>query len=130
MKTGFAALAAVGLLSGCATGPQTAVWARNCPIRMPSGALIKGQGVIVRLLDTATASRTLAATEAKVGAPIDHAYLDNLRAEIRMPDGQYTTVLIPRDMTVAVGDRVAFNGSYRSPDLPCSYVPSLATRKY
>jgi len=130
MKIVLAALAAVGLLSGCATGPKTAIWARDCPIRMPSGSLIKGQGVILKLLDPATASATLAETEAKVGAPIDHAYLGNLRVEIRMPDGQHTTVLIPSGMTVAVGDRIAFEGSYRSPDLPCSYVPNLATRKY
>ena len=92
--------------------------------------MMTGEGVVIRLLDHDAAMALLAKTEVNVGAPIDAAYIDNQRAVIRKADGQEATVLIPWKMQVVVGDRIMYQGNYRNTNLPCSYVPNLATRKY
>jgi hypothetical protein len=129
MKSRWAALAVLTLLSACSTAPVDSRLTLACPINMARSPAAVGEGVVVNLLDTPAAMALLAKTEAQIGGPIDPVYLNNQRAVIRMLDGRQATVLIPLEMSVGVGDRITFQGSYRSPYLPCSYVPNLATRK-
>jgi hypothetical protein len=96
---------------------------------MASAPAITGEGVVVKILDQAAAMALLARTENSMGAPINRRYVDNTRAVIQMADGRHATVHIPQDMSIAIGDRIAFQGSYRSPDEPCSYVPNQVIRK-
>ena len=100
-----------------------------CPIKMLRSPSTGGEGIVVLLMDNQAAMAALARTEATVGAPIDPAYLNNQRAVVQMPDGRRTVVVLPPEMALTVGDHVTFQGNYRSPNLPCSYVPNVATRK-
>jgi hypothetical protein len=128
-KTCLAAVFMLTLLPACSSVSTTVSLGQACRIGMATSPGPGGEGVVVELLSQASAMALLVRTQAQVGAPIDGAYIGNVRAILRRPDGRNATVLIPYDMTVAVGDRIAFQGSYRSPGLPCSYVPNLATRK-
>ncbi len=88
-----------------------------------------GEGVVVRLLTQGEAMALLSTTQIEVGAPIDSAYVNNVRAIIRVDDRTSKTVLIPYGMEIDIGDRVSFQSSYRSSPRLCSYVPTLAIRK-
>ncbi len=87
-----------------------------------------GEGVVTRLLTEGEAMALLSRTQAEVGAPIDSAYINNVRVTVRNEDGTLKTVLLPYGMTVVIGDRISFQSSYRSSPRLCSYVPTLATR--
>jgi hypothetical protein len=100
-----------------------------CPIKLGSSPR-DGEGVVVSFLEAQDATATLARTEAQVGGSIDPKYVANRRAVIRMPNNAQTTVVVPAEVTLAAGDRVVFQSSHRSRDLPCSYVPNLVTRKF
>jgi hypothetical protein len=124
-----------GILAGLSLAPVWPAAAADdqptsaCPIKMLQSPAIGGEGIVVLLMDNQAAMAALARTEETVGAHIDPAYLNNQRAVVQMPDGRRTVVALPPDMALTVGDHVTFQGNYRSPNLPCSYVPNVATRK-
>lgn len=117
------------LLGACSTTYLSTGAPRKCPIRMAGKPMPAGKGVVTKLLTQAEAMALLSSTEAKVGAPIDGAYINNVRAIVRGDDGRVKTVLVPYGMTVDVGDRISFQSSYVSSPQVCSYVPTLATGK-
>ena len=122
-------VSAVMLLGACSTTYLSNDAPRKCSIRMAGKPAPAGKGVVTKLLTQAEAMALLSSTEAKVGAPIDGAYINNVRAIVRGDDGRVKTVLVPYDMTVDVGDRISFQSSYISSPQVCSYVPTLATGK-
>ena len=79
------------------------------------------------IYDQATALNMLQQTEAQNHSKIDPDYADNLRVQVRLANGKPLVALVPKAMTVHVGDHVTFQGGYRNTNLPCSYVPSLIT---
>ncbi|MDB5439533.1 MAG: hypothetical protein JWM33_1960 [Caulobacteraceae bacterium] len=124
-----AVLAALILLPGCTTLPVHHRQAQACLVSLARAPRPLGEGVVVNLLTDQAAKALLARTEANLGAPIDPAYLNNQRANVRLEDGRRATVLLPLGMAASPGDRIAYQGAYRSPGPGCSYVPNLATRK-
>ena len=77
--------------------------------------------------DQATALNMIQVTQAQNHGKIDPDYVDNLRVQLRLPNGKPLVALVPKSMTVHVGDRVTFQGGYRVANLPCNYIPSLLT---
>jgi len=130
MRSWIVAAMAGLAVAACASEGAPNVWARGCRLHMASAPAMRGEGVVEKLLDPAEAMALLAQTEASTGAPINRAYVNNTRAVLRIANGREATVHVPPGMSVAVGDRVAYQGSYRSPDEACSYVPNLVIRKF
>lgn len=132
-KTVVLVLAAGGLASACSVtnvvAPNPSNAAPVCPARLAAAPAFGGRGTVVKLLSQAEAMTLLARTQRLVGRPIDASYLNNRRATIRADDGSRQTILVPYGMTVAVGDRVAYQTAYLNTAPLCTYVPNLATRK-
>lgn len=117
------------LLDACSTTYLSTNSPQRCPIRMAHKPTPAGVGTVTKLLTQAEAMALITQTEARVGAPVDGAYINNVRAILRMDDGREKTVLVPYSMKVDVGDRLSFQSSYVSSPQICSYVPTLATSK-
>jgi hypothetical protein len=84
-------------------------------------------GVVMSFYDQATALNMIQVTQAQNHGKIDPDYVDNLRVQLRLPNGKPLVALVPKSMTVHVGDHVTFQGGYRVANLPCNYIPSLLT---
>ncbi len=125
----FGTICAITLLTGCSTDRLSTASPVRCAIRLADRPRPAGQGMITKLLSRSEAMALLSRTEQLAGGPIDGAYIDNVRAVVAADDGLVKTILIPYDMTTAVGDRVAFESAYLSPAPLCAYVPNLATRR-
>lgn len=111
---------------------STQLQAKNgaeCPIRMARSPAPAGVGRVVRFLSQEEIAAALSKSQALAGRQIDGAYLNNVRAELVLNDGSSKTIVVPDDMSLQVGDRVAFQSSYVTSLPSCSYVPTLATRK-
>lgn len=128
-KAAACTIGAITLFSACSNAHLRTNAATECPVRMAAGPRPAGKGTITRLLLQGEAMALLSRTQVIVGRPIDSAYVNNIRAVIRISDGTMKTVLLPYNMTADVGDRIAFQSSYLSSPPLCNYVPALATRK-
>ena len=124
------ALCAATVVAACADDRPATARLPACAIKMNARPQAAGEGTVFKLLSQAEAMALLSRTQTLVGGPIDSAYVNNVRALVRTDGGEVRTVLIPYDMTVVVGDRVAFQSNYRSPPPLCSYVPMLVTRRF
>lgn len=85
------------------------------------------QGTVMSFEDRATSLARIQRTEAQSGGKIDPDYIDNQRVAVRMMGGRYQVFLVPKTMTVHLGDRVTVQGGYRNINLPCNYIPNLIT---
>ncbi|WP_127077124.1 hypothetical protein [Rhodomicrobium lacus] len=50
-------------------------------------------------------------------------YIDRTRVRV----SKHSYVVLPPDMTVKAGDYITYVQGYRAPNLPCHYIPNLAT---
>ena len=97
----------------------------TCALREPDRPHPRGLGTIVGFQDAATALADIPRREARRGGAIDPRYVNDLRAVVRQDDGLVDIFDVPTGMTIHVGDRVRLQGSYRSADFTCSYIPIL-----
>jgi hypothetical protein len=98
-----------------------------CALQASPAPIALGGGTVESFIDHDTAQALIGRTQAQAGGRIDPDYVDNLRVAVRMDDGSRATVIVPKAMAVRIGDRVAVQGSYRSAQLPCNYIPNLVT---
>jgi hypothetical protein len=82
-----------------------------------------GLGTIIGFEDHALSLARIQLTEANVGGMIDPNYVENQRVTVRRNNGQEGVFIVPKGMSVQVGDRVILQNGYRNTALPCSYVP-------
>ena len=108
-----------------ATAPATQ--SNVCLLVGPPAPTAFGQGTVISFEDRATSLARISRTEAQNGGKIDPDYIDNLRVTVRLTNGRYQVLLVPKTMTVHPGDRVMVQGGYRNINLPCNYVPNLIT---
>jgi hypothetical protein len=91
----------------------------------PAAPHLRGLGTVIRLQDPDAANSAVSQREARRGGAIDPHYLGDARAMVRLDNGTVDTFDVPVGVIVNPGDRVSVQGSYRSADLPCSYIPIL-----
>lgn len=98
----------------------------SCSLSLVPGS--DGEGVVAGFLSPESAAALLTRTEASVGAKINPAFAQNLRASLSVKTGQGSrrvVALVPNGMIVKPGDRVAFTRGHRDMSLPCNYIPNL-----
>jgi hypothetical protein len=98
-----------------------------CLLAGPTSPINVGAGVVMGFDDRTTALARIQMTEAQNHGKIDPDYIENLRAHVRLANGNVLVVLVPKTLTVQIGDRVTFQGGYHNLNLPCNYVPTLIT---
>ncbi|HEX4712432.1 hypothetical protein [Phenylobacterium sp.] len=86
-----------------------------------------GMGTVTAFEDRSASMARIQLTQANTKGMIDPAYIDNLRVVVRMADGPARVILVPKSMTVQLGDRVMVQTGYRNLNLPCNYIPNLIT---
>jgi hypothetical protein len=103
---------------------QPAQPANVCTLRpmSPTPQLI-GLGTVIGFEDHALSLARIQVTEAQAGGKIDPAYIDNQRIIVQRPSGQTSVFILPKGMTVQIGDRVTLQNGYRNMALPCNYIP-------
>jgi hypothetical protein len=99
----------------------------GCALRTPPAPNALGAGVITAFIDHDRAIALVDRTQQQAGGKIDPDYIDNQRVTVRLDNGGRATVLIPKPMSVRLGDRVTVQGAYRNAQLPCNYIPNLVT---
>lgn len=82
-----------------------------------------GLGKIIGFEDHALSLARIQLTEANVGGTIDPDYVENQRVTVRRNNGQVGVFIVPKGMSVQVGDRVTLQNGYRNTALPCNYKP-------
>jgi hypothetical protein len=98
----------------------------GCALREPAAPHARGLGTVLEIQNAAVARADIPRRELVRGGALDPRYLNDQRAVVRQDNGAVDTYDVPVGMTVHVGDRVKLQGSYRSDNSKCSYVPILA----
>ena len=91
---------------------------------MPPQPRLFGLGTVVGFEDHALSLARIQLTESQNGGKIDPNYIDNQRVLVHRMNGMDIVLILPKGMTVNIGDRVTMQSSYRSAALPCNYVPN------
>jgi hypothetical protein len=100
---------------------------QSCSLTVPNAPHPLGVGAVVAFENRSVSLARIKGVERTFGGTIDPAYINNQRVIVRMPNGQEQVMLQPDTVTVRPGDRVTMQDSYKSPTLPCSYIPNLIT---
>jgi hypothetical protein len=116
----------MGLLVSPAALAQPQTQAPACALREPDAPRPRGLGTVVGLQDPAATRASIRVREAQRGGAIDQRYVNDLRAVVKQDNGVIDTFDVPAGMTVHAGERVKLQGSYRSTESACSYIPHLA----
>ncbi len=109
-----------------ASAPQAASQstAPVCGLRLGDTApRLIGLGTIMGFEDHALSLARIQFTEANSGGRIDPDYVENQRVTVRRENGQVGVFIVPKGMSVQIGDRVLLQNGYRNMTLPCNYVP-------
>lgn len=110
-----------------AAEPATADPSKVCLLNGPLAPHPQDVGRVVAFEDRAMALARIQLTQSISHGQIDPAYVDNQRVHIDLGNGHIRVVLVPRGMTVSMGDIVMVQSGYRNMSLPCNYVPNLIT---
>ena len=118
----------IGLVVSSAALAQVKTPASSaCTMRQPDKSRPRGLGTVVGIESAARARAEIPLREARQRGTIDPRYLDDQRAVVRQDNGKVDVFDVPLGIAIHVGDRVTIQGSYRSKDYPCSYVPIIIT---
>jgi hypothetical protein len=107
--------------------PAQAVSQSTAPVcnmtRQDATPRLIGLGTIVGFEDHAMSLARIRVTEANVRGLIDPDYIENQRVIVRSGSGQEGVFIVPKGMSVQIGDRVILQDGYRNFALPCNYIP-------
>jgi hypothetical protein len=77
--------------------------------------------------DRATSLVRTKHNEAELGGKIDPDYLDNQRVSVKLSNGSYRIFIMPKTLTVRLGDTVVVQSLYKNVNRACEYIPPLVT---
>jgi hypothetical protein len=97
----------------------------TCHLSLSSAPARLGGGTVLGFEDRAASLVRMRQTQAILHGEIDPAYIYNQRIIVQLDNGQTRALILPEEMQVHAGDRVQAQETYRSPALPCNYVPNL-----
>lgn len=109
-----------------AAEPATAPQSNVCLlISGPVAPHLMGMGRVIAFEDRPTSLARIQLTQRQSGGLIDPAYVDNLRVHVDLGNGRIRVLLVPKGMTVNIGDLITWQNAYRNLNLPCNYIPNL-----
>jgi hypothetical protein len=130
-------LAAIGFsvalltLPFIAASPSSDTTAKETTCQGPSSGSFMGRsghGEVVGFLNPEQAMKLLQQTQFMTRMAINPDYLSNVRSLVHLDgsvEGSRIVYLVPKGITVHIGDRVDVVGGHVDTNLPCHYIPNL-----